>query len=224
MAQKIPYGAIIIGIIILGALFSAGPILTGLGNLGNALRGWLNEDWLSFGTGAGNSTAVGFSINYTDGTSEQFTPESVLPLEVIYNGKAIKEIGFNIWIKLDYTGEAKEISYDATTYLKLDGASKVRGESDVRTTTTVGASGSWFQLAGGGAIARTPDIDTWATTGRHELTGEANVQLTLKHDSKTAEMSGEAKGSITLEWVQNPVTLSVELRPRSIAMAVTPLS
>jgi len=125
---------IIIGAVLIVALFTAGPILGGIGDLIAQFREDFLSDWgdndLFDGDKDNNVTTYGFNglgylgatIRYEDGSTRQFTfdaPYSIFPLTIWDNYGYIESITIEAWVTTEFSSSPLSYSIAGTLNIKI---------------------------------------------------------------------------------------------------------
>ena len=145
----------LIAIIVVVALLAGGSLITAFGDLfGQGWETW--QDLWDFGktdgqTATGQTVGVGITINYADGTTEEYEPKDeykLIPLTVTLGDKEIKSIEFFASCKILYSGELETVW--ATGEFTAENAkwqTTIYSEPFSQTMSEPVPSGEWFGIA-----------------------------------------------------------------------------
>jgi len=207
--NTLPY--IIIGAVLIVALISAGPILTGLGNLIGKLRNLFVEDWETYTQGNATLSGVIFlvvEILYDDGTNLTVdgtkTTHSVIPLTVFdSSGKSVASIRVYAYLTLDYYGQIGTCDFSGTLKTYLDDNER-KSETLANSWTSSNAPTSTEPEIIGMIYTTSYEIEDWDNNEykdriiKYVTKGTCNVKFANGDTEEWPDLTAEAKISLSI--------------------------
>lgn len=215
------------GIILVAFILAPPLIREGIGGLRDLLKefrdAWL-RDWGNKTTY--NQVGLGFTIEYEDGTIDEYTPEdTTFPFTVYYEGKAISVVRANIWYKLTYDQRPQSVS-GSYTWNRFFDNEEVFVEFTRDIIGGVPESGVWTvcEQHAGVVASRIEELDAGELT-THTIRWDGTVSLDVDWGTGLTQehLDGSATGSLTVQ-VKRSATLDVEVRPRGLNIINRPLT
>jgi len=178
---------------------------------------WVNN--LLSQVSGGSFTGFGVTIYYEDGTTEVIEPSAlaISDMSVMYNGKAISKLVWDLWIKVSYTSNVSTNSVTGTITVKTDANIQLKSASVSYTTKL--ANNVNTKIATVEVTAS--ELLSVCTTGYNGIGATAPLTVQMSFSDATSDSESATANSGLVVWCQpdgsiTGVTVSLTPSPINI--------